>query len=76
MQRDWVEKTERTRSLNPSSSVFTLKILLHQPLKVCLVGNLLTEIPRLYPKLVIQVRGSYTRKRQNVVEIPTSVSDD
>ena len=51
-----------------------LEINLNEPSKVLLLWDLLIEIPRLYPKLIIQ--ASYVRKRQNVVETPTSVSDN
>lgn len=60
--------------LNPGSSMFMLKNHLNEPFEVLLVWDLLTEIPHLYPKLIIQ--ASCVRKRQNVVETPTSVSDN
>lgn len=53
---------------------FNVKFHLNEPFRVLLVWNLLVEMPHLSPKLIIQ--ASCVRKRQNVVNTPTSVSDN
>ena len=53
---------------------FYVEFHLNEPFTVLLLWNLLVEMPHLAPKLIIQ--ASCVRKRQNVVNTPTSVSDN